>query len=34
MEEVSRYIIGNPVRAGIESVYGVYPYAGSMVYKI
>ncbi len=34
IEEVSRYIIGNPVRARIKSVYGVYPYAGSMVYKI
>lgn len=34
IEELSRYIIGNPVRAGIASSYGVYPFAGSTVFKI
>ncbi len=30
LETVCRYIIGNPVRAGIETEYGVYPFAGSL----
>jgi putative transposase len=34
IEEVARYIIGNPVRAGIGSKFGEYPFAGSMVFKI
>lgn len=34
IEITSRYIIGNPVRAGIESSFGVYPFAGSLVFNI
>lgn len=34
IEEVARYIIGNPVRTGIETALGEYPFAGSMVFKI
>ena len=34
IEEVSKYIIGNPVRAGIEYSYGNYPFAGSLVFNI
>ena len=31
---VAKYIIGNPVRAGIEKAYGKYPFAGSLVYEL
>jgi putative transposase len=31
---VARYIITNPVRAGISDQVGRYPYAGSLVYDI
>lgn len=34
VEELSRYILGNPVRAGIESSFGKYPFAGSMVFNL
>ena len=30
----ARYIIGSPVRAGIEKHFGDYPYAGSLVYDL
>ena len=31
---VAKYIIENPVRAGIEKAYGKYPFAGSLVYEL
>lgn len=31
---LSKYIMGNPVRAGIESAIGVYPFAGSLVFEM
>lgn len=31
---VTKYIIGNPVRAGIEKRFGDYPYAGSLEFNL
>jgi len=30
---ISRYIIGNPIRAGIEDHFGDYLFAGSLVFE-
>lgn len=34
IEVISKYIIGNPVRAGLSTSYGSYPFAGSLVFNI
>ena len=31
---VAKYIIGNPVRAGLQDHFGDYPFAGSLVFKL
>jgi putative transposase len=31
-EAVAKYILGNPVRAGIATRFGAYPHAGSQLY--
>ena len=33
-ERVARYILENPVRAGLTAVWGEYPYAWSDVYDL
>jgi putative transposase len=34
IEVISKYIIGNPLRAGLATSYGNYPFAGSLVFDI
>jgi hypothetical protein len=32
--DVARYILGNPVRAGLAATVEEYPYVGSLVYEL
>ena len=33
-DDVIRYILENPIRAGLAAKFGEYPYAGSGVYRM